>query len=89
MLPVSTAATIAATGLIDKPGVALVSISGGVCEIASDYGPKAGVVLPQFAEETRTELAGVISDFGQMHNPLDMTGAAVRDRLHAIGRLCP
>jgi len=76
---VTTAATIAATGPLARPGVALVSISGGVCEIGSDYGAKAGVSLPQFAPETRAELASVISDFGQMHNPLDMTGAAVRD----------
>jgi acetate---CoA ligase (ADP-forming) len=76
---VTTAATIAATGPIDKPGVALVSISGGVCEIASDYGPRVGAALPQFSDATRAELASVISDFGQMHNPLDMTGAAVRD----------
>lgn len=76
---VNTAATIAATGPITKPGVGFISISGGVCEIASDYGPKVGVSLPQFSEATKAELASVISDFGQMHNPLDMTGAAVRD----------
>lgn len=76
---VTTAATIAATGPLAVPGVALVSISGGVCEIASDYGAKAGVSLPPFAPETKAALAGIISDFGQMHNPLDMTGAAVRD----------
>ena len=76
---VTTAATIAATGPLEVPGVALVSISGGVCEIASDYGDKVGVSLPQFAPETCAALAEVISDFGQMHNPLDMTGAAVRD----------
>ena len=76
---VNTAATIAATGPIDRPGVALVSISGGVCEIASDYGAARGVSFPQFAPSTRTLLAGQISPLGQMHNPLDVTGAAVRD----------
>lgn len=76
---VNTAATIAATGPIARPGVALVSMSGGVCEIASDYGEARGVVFPQFAESTRAELADQISVLGQMHNPLDLTGAAVRD----------
>ncbi|RZK00836.1 MAG: CoA-binding protein [Novosphingobium sp.] len=76
---VNTAATIAATGPIARPGVTLVSMSGGVCEIASDYGAARGVAFPQFAEDTRAELAGQISVLGQMHNPLDLTGAAVRD----------
>jgi acyl-CoA synthetase (NDP forming) len=76
---VNTAATFAAIGPIERPGVALVSISGGVCEIASDYGGAHGVSFPQFAESTKVELARQISSLGQMHNPLDMTGAAVRD----------
>lgn len=76
---VITAATIAATGPMEKPGVGFVSISGGVCEIASDYGAARGVTFPPFSDETKADLAKVISDFGQMHNPLDMTGAAVRN----------
>jgi len=76
---VNTSATLAATGPIERPGVALVSISGGVCEIASDYGAAHGVQFPQFAESTKAELAGEISALGQMHNPLDLTGAVVRD----------
>jgi acyl-CoA synthetase (NDP forming) len=76
---VNTAATIAATGPIELPGVALVSISGGVCEIASDYGAVHGVTFPQFTDRTKELLAGRISTLGQMHNPLDVTGAAVRD----------
>ncbi|WP_373083014.1 acetate--CoA ligase family protein [Zhongshania sp.] len=76
---VVTAATLAATGPLARPGVAFISISGGMCEIASDFGDAAGVSIPQFSEATCAELATVISDLGQMHNPLDMTGAAVRD----------
>ena len=74
---INTAATLAAVGPIDPPGVAMVSISGGVCEIASDCAGDYGVTFPQFTEATRRELAGVISELGQMHNPLDLTGAAV------------
>lgn len=76
---VNTAATIAATGPMERPGVSLISMSGGICEIASDYGAARGVSFPQFAESTKAELAGHIASIGAMHNPLDMTGAAVRD----------
>ena len=76
---VVTAATLAAIGPIVRPGVGFVSIAGGICEIAADCGAAAGVSLPAFADATKAELAAVISDLGQMHNPLDMTGAAVRD----------
>src|SRR5579863_9766555 len=48
-------------------------------EIGSDLGAAAGVTFPKFARETQAELARVLSDLGQMHNPLDLTGAAVRD----------
>jgi acyl-CoA synthetase (NDP forming) len=75
----NTAAAIAATGPLERPGVALVSISGGVCEIASDLAETAGVRFPPFAPETQAALGTVLSDLGQMHNPLDLTGAAVRD----------
>lgn len=74
-----TASALAATGPIARPGVAFVSISGGVSEIASDLGSQAGVSLPPFGARTCGELAQVLSELGQMHNPLDMTGAAVRD----------
>ena len=76
---VNTAAMLAATGPMAKPGTALISISGGICEIASDLAESVGVTFPQFAPETKTALAGAISGFGQSHNPLDLTGAAVRD----------
>ena len=76
---VNTAATIAATGPLARPGVAFVSISGGICEIASDVAETAGVSFPVFSPDTCAELGAVLSDLGQMHNPLDLTGAAVRD----------
>lgn len=74
-----TAGTMAATGPLRRPGVAFVSMSGGMCEIASDYGAEVGVSFPPFAPETVSELGKVLSNFGQTLNPLDLTGAAVRD----------
>lgn len=76
---VATAATLAATGPLARPGVAYVSISGGMSEIASDLAEKAGVALPRFSEQTRARLSEVLSDLGGTENPLDLTGAAVRD----------
>lgn len=76
---VTTAAALAEAGPITRPGTAFVSISGGICEIASDAGDLNGVSFPQFSADTKAKLAPVISDFGQMHNPLDLTGAAVKD----------
>ncbi len=76
---VNTAAVLAATGPIEKPGTTFVSISGGMCEIASDIADAAGVSFPPFAPATRSALSGVISGLGQMHTPLDLTGAAVRE----------
>jgi acyl-CoA synthetase (NDP forming) len=76
---VCTAGTLAATGPIDRPGVAFISMSGGIAENASDVGAKVGVEFPQFAPETCAQLGDVLSELGQMHNPLDLTGAAVRD----------
>ena len=76
---VNTAAMLAALGPIARPGVAFLSMSGGMSEIASDLAETTGVSFPQFAPETQTAMGSIISDLGQMHNPLDLTGAAVRD----------
>lgn len=74
---VVTAATLAATGPIDPPGVAFVSMSGGSCEIASDLADAAGVSMPPFTDQAR--LTAIVSDLGTTHNPLDLTGAVMRD----------
>lgn len=73
-----TADMLAVVGPIDpKKGFALVSISGGACEIVADRGEELGVPFPQFDQTTRDKLAGVLSDYGAAHNPLDITGAAM------------
>lgn len=75
---VLTADMLAAIGSIDADkGFALVSISGGACEIVADRGEEAGIPFPQFSKSTLGNLSGVLSDFGAAHNPLDVTGAAV------------
>jgi acetate---CoA ligase (ADP-forming) len=75
---VVTADMLAVVGPVDPAkGFALASISGGACEIVADRGEEAGVPFPQFDQPTLDKLAGVLSDYGAAHNPLDITGAAM------------
>jgi acetate---CoA ligase (ADP-forming) len=76
---IAVAGTITAVGVIDPPGVGAISISGGMCEIFSDLAPANQVPLPEFAAETQAALRAVVSSLGQTLNPIDLTGAAVRE----------
>jgi acetate---CoA ligase (ADP-forming) len=74
-----TGALVAHTGPVKRGALGVVSISGGACEIVADSANKEGVELAQFAPETVGQLREIISAFGAVHNPLDITGAVVRD----------
>ncbi len=74
-----TAGIAAATGPLTKPGVGVVSISGGACDIIADLADAAGLDLPELDPDTVARLAEVLPDFGHAHNPLDITGAAIID----------
>ena len=74
-----TAALIEAIGPIERPGIALASISGGGCGMFADIAEGAGVPTPQFSEDTRRRLAEVLPSYAASLNPLDLTGAAVQD----------
>jgi acyl-CoA synthetase (NDP forming) len=76
---VTTASALGNIGYLEKSGVACVSISGGACEVMSDLADGYCTPMPSFAPETAKALGEVVSDLGQMHNPIDLTGAAVRD----------
>lgn len=58
-------------------GVGVVSISGGMCEIAADAAQLIGLSLPDLAPETAASLQSVMTEFGVPANPLDVTGAAM------------
>ena len=60
-------------------GVGFISISGGGCEVVSDLAQAQGVSMPTFAPETKEALKSVVSDLGQVLNPIDLTGAAIPD----------
>jgi acetate---CoA ligase (ADP-forming) len=74
-----TAGAAAALGRLDRPGIGIVSISGGACDIVADRAEELGADLPELAETTRAALAAVMPGYGTVQNPLDVTGAAIID----------
>ncbi len=75
---VTTAGVLAHTGPVEH-GTAIISISGGACEVIADVAGDVGLTLPPFAAETVAALREVIASFGATFNPMDVTGAAVSD----------
>ena len=74
-----SAGAAAALGRLDRPGIGIVSISGGACDIVADRAEDIGAALPELAAPTRDALAGIMPAYGTVQNPLDVTGAAVID----------
>jgi acyl-CoA synthetase (NDP forming) len=74
-----TAGAAAALGRLDRPGIGIVSISGGACDIVADRAEDLGAALPELAAPTRDALAAIMPAYGTVQNPLDVTGAAVID----------
>lgn len=74
---VTTANLLERTGVLADRGVGIVSISGGICEIAADRAHVEGIHLPALSATTRSELAAVLPAYATPDNPLDITGAAV------------
>src|SRR5580693_8315615 len=74
-----TAGAAAALGRLERPGIGIVSISGGACDIVADRAEELGAVLPELAASTQETLAGFMPEYGTVQNPLDVTGAAIID----------
>jgi acyl-CoA synthetase (NDP forming) len=74
-----TAGLLAATGPLPAPGLGFISISGGACTLVADGAEACGTSVPAFPAETTEVLKTLIADFASSMNPLDVTGAAVRD----------
>ncbi|HEY7576794.1 MAG TPA: acetate--CoA ligase family protein, partial [Acetobacteraceae bacterium] len=72
-----TADVISRTGVLRPDGLAVVSISGGACEIVADRAQVLGVPLPSLSDAATAELRTALPSFGTPHNPLDITGGAV------------
>ncbi|MFI7166302.1 acetate--CoA ligase family protein [Rhodococcus erythropolis] len=74
-----TAQVAAHVGLLDRPGIGVVSISGGACDIIADRAQDLGAILPELAPQTRSTMEEFFAAYGTIQNPLDVTGAAVID----------
>lgn len=74
-----TAGVAAHTGPLEKPGIGVVSISGGACDIIADLAQDAGALLPELSEATVRRVRSVMPEYGHVQNPLDITGAAIID----------
>ena len=74
-----TAGAAAALGRLGRPGIGIVSISGGACDIVADRAEDLGAELPALAPATAEALTGIMPDYATVQNPLDVTGAAVID----------
>jgi acyl-CoA synthetase (NDP forming) len=72
-----TADVITRTGVLQPRGLAVVSISGGACEVVADRAQVLNVPLPELSDTASTELRTALPSFGTPHNPLDITGGAV------------
>ena len=66
---------MARLGPVAKPSLALVAMSGGLCEIATDQAEAEGVNLTTLSGETLAKLREVLPPLATPNNPLDVTGA--------------
>ncbi len=72
-----TAALLEKTGVLQGEGVAVLSASGGMGELAADYADLEGVDLPRLAAGTLAALSSTLPPMATPANPLDLTGAVV------------
>ena len=59
-----------------KPGVAVVSHSGGISSLTADMCGLAGLDLPPLTQKAQDGINGVLKGFGWAANPADITGFA-------------
>ncbi len=76
---VVTAGLLAQTGPLPAGGAGITSISGGACTLIGDLAETAGLPLPAFEPATMEKFREVLPTYAATLNPLDVTGAAVRD----------
>jgi len=57
-----------------KPGIAVVSHSGGIRALTADMCGQAGLDLPPLTDHARDGINAILKDFGWAANPADVTG---------------
>lgn len=76
----ATADVMARTGVLRRGGLALVTNSGGVGEIAADAAHLRGIALPQLSGAAAEAMRKTIPDVATAHNPLDLTGTVTPEQ---------
>lgn len=76
---ICTGALCAGTGPLRADGVAVLSVSGGACDLIADRGEVEGLHLPEISTQTAEALAAILPPYGHPQNPLDVTGGALAD----------
>ena len=69
-----------------KPGVGIVSISGGAAVLAADALTDLGIRIPPYAPATQRILSGLIPSYGSTRNPTDVT-AQVLENVERFGEI--
>jgi acetyltransferase len=67
-----------------KPGVAVVSHSGGISSLTADMCGQAGLDLPPLTNQGRDGINAILKGFGWAANPSDVTGFANSESFPAI-----
>ncbi len=67
-----------------KPGIAVVSHSGGISSLTADMLGQAGLALPPLSDRARDGINGILRDFGSAANPADVTGFSRSDSFPQI-----
>lgn len=75
----TTADAFVRSGPVGGRNLAVVTISGGGCDLAADRADALGLHYPPLGEATMTRLRELLPAYATPQNPLDATGAAVAD----------
>ncbi|WP_238017614.1 acetate--CoA ligase family protein [Dactylosporangium sp. AC04546] len=79
-----TSGLIARTGPLRAPGVAVISISGGSCDIVADQAERTRLPLPPFDGDAAAEIRQIVPSFATVQNPLDLTGGSRGDEFKRV-----
>ncbi len=72
-----TADLLARIGPVATPALAIVALSGGICELATDQAEREGLALAALAPQTLANLRALLPPMATPSNPLDLTGGAL------------
>lgn len=75
----TTADAFVRSGPVGGRNLAVVTISGGGCDLAADRADALGLRYPPLGEATMGRLRELLPSYATPQNPLDATGAAVAD----------